>query len=222
MMGPDSKHSWDVEYTAGRLGGEDLTDYALLKFAHQVPKGPVLDLGGGDGRNALFFAQKAYDVKLIDGSQAAIQQCRKKVDGLKIKMEIEQHNIENYKIPPHRYTLIIASLLLQAFKFSIAKKIIDRMIQGVCSNGYIYVSVLSTDDSAFLKRKRELDPVEKNTFYLADRNIYSHHFTKTELLDCFPGFELVYFSESRFQRSGAYKDEFPYQATLEFLGRKTV
>ncbi|UCE07735.1 MAG: class I SAM-dependent methyltransferase [bacterium] len=213
-------NSWDFEYETGRLGDEGLPEYGLLKFFNQIPRGRVLDLGGGDGRNSLIFAQNGYKVKLVDCSKVAIQKCRKKANDLNIKIEIEQRNIEDYIISPNTYSLIIASFLLQAFKLSVAEKIINSMVQGVCKNGFLYVSVLSTEDSAFEQRKRELEQVEKNTFYLADRKIYCHHFTKTELLDYFPDLELFYLSESRFQRFSEHKADFPYQANIEFLGKK--
>lgn len=47
-------------------------DFELAEYADLVPKGKVLDLGIGEGRNALFFAKKGYEVEGFDMSQTAV------------------------------------------------------------------------------------------------------------------------------------------------------
>jgi 2-polyprenyl-3-methyl-5-hydroxy-6-metoxy-1,4-benzoquinol methylase len=211
---------WDDEYQAGRLGGEIMPDYALLYFYSHVPKGKVLDLGGGEGRNALFFAKKGYDVQLVDCSQTAIENCEKNSKEIDVAVDTKICSIQNFTIKPRCYNLIIASLVLQAFRKAESTKIISRMIQGIRPNGFLYISVLSTDDSGYENRKMNLNEVEKNTFYISDRDLYVHYFTNDELLSFFPDWKLIYYSEPRFLRTGEYSLKFPYQASIEYLGRK--
>ena len=41
-------------------------DFILAHFLDLVPKGMVLDLGMGEGRNAIFLAEKGFEVEGID------------------------------------------------------------------------------------------------------------------------------------------------------------
>lgn len=42
------------------------------RLAELMPLGFVLDLGAGDGRNALYLARKGFTVKAVDLSEAGI------------------------------------------------------------------------------------------------------------------------------------------------------
>ena len=103
---------------------------------------------------------------------------------------------------------------------SIKKEIISHMIQGLRPQGFLYVSVLSTDDSGYQKRKKDLLEVEKNTFYIQERDLYVHYFTNEELLILFKNWKLIYTSKNRFLRKGKNFSDIPYQASIEYLGQK--
>jgi len=55
-------------------------DYKLAEYADLVPKGKVLDLGIGEGRNALFFA------KGFDTSQTAVYRCIERAKNSNLKL----------------------------------------------------------------------------------------------------------------------------------------
>lgn len=46
-------------------------DHLLKDYARLIPKGMVLDLGIGEGRDALFLAKMGYEVEGIDISETA-------------------------------------------------------------------------------------------------------------------------------------------------------
>ena len=48
---------WDKFYSTRDPSWGVIPDHALLEYQKLIPKGPVLDLGVGDGRNAIFFAK---------------------------------------------------------------------------------------------------------------------------------------------------------------------
>jgi len=52
------------------------------------PPAKILDLGVGQGRNAIYLAKKGYDVTGIDASCEGINQCKKKCEKLGVKMEL--------------------------------------------------------------------------------------------------------------------------------------
>lgn len=67
---------WEKEYR----NVENLWGYApsnqLSKYIDLIPKsGKILDIGIGEGRNAIFLAMKGYEVEGIDISNTAIKRC---------------------------------------------------------------------------------------------------------------------------------------------------
>jgi len=78
--------------------------YDLVKGLHQGAR--VLDLGCGDGRNALFLAENGFDVTAVDTSAADIEKLQRLADtrGLSIRTEI--HDIRTYDFKT-TYDLII-------------------------------------------------------------------------------------------------------------------
>ncbi|MGQ9529888.1 MAG: class I SAM-dependent methyltransferase [Candidatus Bathycorpusculaceae bacterium] len=50
-------------------------DFILTHYLDLFPKGKVLDLGMGEGRNALFLAERGFDVEGIDLSRTAVERC---------------------------------------------------------------------------------------------------------------------------------------------------
>ena len=61
----------------------------LTKQNHQLPKGKILDVAAGQGRNTLYLAKLGYSVTAIDRDKEALQGIQKKAD---------QSNVSNIEI----------------------------------------------------------------------------------------------------------------------------
>ncbi len=65
----------------------------LAWFASREVRGRLLDVGCGQGRNAIPLAEMGYTVHAIDISHEGISQLRIKNEELGIRMEVEERNI---------------------------------------------------------------------------------------------------------------------------------
>lgn len=62
---------WDQRYSGDTfIYGTEPNEF-LIEQAYRIPKGPVLCLAEGEGRNAIYLAQQGYDVHAIDQSAVA-------------------------------------------------------------------------------------------------------------------------------------------------------
>jgi len=184
--------SWDKVYGNKKPYWGTKPDHILEKYADLVPKGPVLDLGAGEGRNALFFARKGYQVEAVDISYKALEKCRKWAKQLKLTVKTEAHDLVTYDIIPGKYTLIICAWVLNFFKKGAADEIIKQVKRGLKQGGFAYIVVFSTSEPHFKERKQELEMVEKNTFYLRRIRSYVHYFTRSEVLSYFRDYKTIY------------------------------
>jgi len=71
------KTTWDERYAQeGYLYGTEPNGFLKENF-QQIPKGKVLFLAEGEGRNAVFLSKQGYRVSAMDSSSVAIEKARK-------------------------------------------------------------------------------------------------------------------------------------------------
>jgi 2-polyprenyl-3-methyl-5-hydroxy-6-metoxy-1,4-benzoquinol methylase len=216
----DLTKAWENKYKRGLLGDDIEPDSTLVQYAFLVPKGKVMDIGAGEGRNALFFSKLGYEVHGIDISSTAVEKCMKKAEQDNLSLNIGVSNIFDYKIEPESYVLIIASEFLHTLKKSESMTIIPRLKEGIKKNGLIYVSAFSTDDSNYERNKALLTEVEENTFYIKEHGHYIHYFHKKEILAHFSEWRLIHCSETQYLDLGHSQTGPHYHWVITYLGQK--
>jgi SAM-dependent methyltransferase len=78
-MQPDEKNLWNKKYSEGShnlLEPEPLLVKAYSEFLFGGTPGCALDVAGGAGRHALWLAQRGWQVKLVDVSEAGVALAR--------------------------------------------------------------------------------------------------------------------------------------------------
>jgi SAM-dependent methyltransferase len=89
---------WDERYAKpGFVYGTKPNDF-LASVAEQIPTGPVLSLGEGEGRNAIFLASLGYDVTAIDQSEVGLEKLQQRADELGYRIQTQQADLDNYQI----------------------------------------------------------------------------------------------------------------------------
>jgi SAM-dependent methyltransferase len=200
----------------------DEPDWRLMEYTRFVPEGPVLDLGLGEGRNALYFAKLGYRVEGVDESKTYVKQCRERAEAEGLDLTVEETDLRSFEIPRRRYALIIASKVLQMFLKSESTAIAEKMYPGLMRNGLIYVRTFSVERIAQSETIRTLEEVEPNTFYAPKRKRHYHYFTRNEILSLFPKMRVLYCVEGvELDRSRSKTSKKPQTpAIIEFIGQR--
>lgn len=102
-------NTWDRSFTEKKDKYGKRMQPKLLRVAGAVENGHVLDIGIGEGRNSLFFAQQGFKVLGLDISQIALNRVAEVVKEQNLDMELKQENILDSKLEKGKYQLIIAS-----------------------------------------------------------------------------------------------------------------
>lgn len=167
-------------------------DFVLSHFLDLFPKGLVLDLGMGEGRNALFLVEKGFDVEGIDVSKTAVDRCLQLAEERSVDIKAHVGDMRDFKILEEEYSLILAAgASLNFLKKSEMERIVIRMKRGIRKNGFVYLSVVSTDEPIYKRLRTEQAPVEENTFYVSRIDRYVHYFTYDEIKELFPDFQTI-------------------------------
>ena len=104
----DSKTQWDQRYSRPTFIFGKTPAKFLAENYQFIPYGAtVLDMGMGEGRNAVFLAQKGYKVTGIDISSVAVKKAHFLAQEFGVKIKGVVASLEQYKIPPNSYDAII-------------------------------------------------------------------------------------------------------------------
>ncbi len=77
-------HAWDARYTEKELVWSAEPNRFLPPLIDPLPAGTALDLGCGEGRNAIWLAREGWDVTGVDFSRVAIDKARRLAGGTAI------------------------------------------------------------------------------------------------------------------------------------------
>ncbi|MFX1579098.1 MAG: methyltransferase domain-containing protein, partial [Promethearchaeota archaeon] len=101
-------------------------DLKLVEYLDIIPRGPVLDLGMGRGRHAIFFAKLGRKVEGVDTSKLS-KGISTMVDEEGLDFTYHQMDIRDFEIKPKRYALIIASKIIQLFRIADIEALAERI-----------------------------------------------------------------------------------------------
>ncbi len=118
---------WDERYRSGERAAEDM-DAApaplLVETAKKLAPGKALDLACGTGRNALWLAERGWNVTAADGSPVAMDILRSRVceRGVMVNMRVANLEKFEYQIEPSSWNLVAICYYLQRDLFEPAKR----------------------------------------------------------------------------------------------------
>ena len=193
-------------------------NWKIIELLHLIPQGPVLDLGAGNGRNALFFAYLGHEVDYVDISMTYSKRMKDCAQDENLNLTAHNIDIRNFDIPENRYVLIIASKILQLFPKADILEITKKMKKGLARKGLIYVYTFSVESLKHSKRLHELELVEENTYYHRKHRQHFHYFKSDELLSLFPKLRMIFYNEDTVH--DLKKRDSRYLFILEYLGQR--
>jgi len=107
--------------------------------------GKVLDLGSGQGTDALYFAKQGYEVDAVDRDITALKELQS--SNLDIKLNPIESTIEGFQFTANAYSLIIASNSLPFLSSKEeVKRILTESAGALTDGGILYVSLFGTKD----------------------------------------------------------------------------
>jgi len=161
---------WDKKYREGFYDGIMEPHDLLKRFYHLIPHGGnVIDIAMGNGRDALYLAEKGFNVYGLESSKEAI----------KIVLQ-SKHRHLNIIMADAKALPIKTSSMDGVVVFYFLLRQTSQEIVSLLRRGGIVIY------ETFLKRQNEIDR-KRNPSYLLDDG---------ELLSLFPLLELIFYEET--------------------------
>ena len=155
-------------YKKGSPFGDDVHNLVKAILMHKK-FGAVLDIGAGQGRNALFFASRGFDVTAIDLSNEAIGQIQKSAREIGVVLDTAIMDVRKY-VPKKKFDVIICLFVLHHLEAGEAIGLIEKIKLWTAVGG-LNVLATFTQDGDFYKVKNP-----NNFFYPASgevKNLYA-------------------------------------------------
>jgi tellurite methyltransferase len=145
----------------------------VKEYHHLAPKGRVLDLGAGNGRNALFLAKQGFDVIAVDVSDVAING----LAGVHPRLHPLCYDLDDYDIPKEYFSLILNIRFLN-------RRLFPHICEGLIPGGLLIFET-------FIKTP------EKDGSQPSCRD---HLLLENELLHAFLAFKIHFYQEKKHHR----------------------
>lgn len=134
---------WDERYAEEEYAyGKQPNDFLVENFK-VIPKGKVLSLAEGEGRNAVFLAQQGYDVTAIDGSSVGLEKAQKLAQEKGVKITTIQADLDSYEIETNMWDGIIS--IFCPLTESQRQRIHQQVVAGLKENGVYLIEAYTPE-----------------------------------------------------------------------------
>lgn len=128
----------------GALRGE------LKRFLQELPLagGKALDIGCGDGRNAIALARQGFEVTGVDQIPGEILQSKAAANDVEIAYW--QGDILAYE-PPGKFDVVVCSEVLHLFEREEIERVLRKAIAATKPGGYVFFDILADVNRKLVK-----------------------------------------------------------------------
>jgi 2-polyprenyl-3-methyl-5-hydroxy-6-metoxy-1,4-benzoquinol methylase len=102
------KIKWDERYSEDEYLFGTIPNSFLAEHFKSIPKGDVLCLADGEGRNSVFLAKQGYHVTAVDMSIIGINKAKKLAEENEVSIDFIHSNIKDYPIAENRWHGIVS------------------------------------------------------------------------------------------------------------------
>lgn len=139
-MSRDAQHLWNSTYTSRAMVAP--VDFAKKVLEHVKSGTAILDIGCGDGRDSLYFAQNGLQVTAIDFSEKAIERVRQ----LGAPIDARVMDTTRMDFPDASFDAVYAHLSLHYFDDVTTTAVFQKIHRMLKPGGYFFVRCKSTKD----------------------------------------------------------------------------
>jgi 2-polyprenyl-3-methyl-5-hydroxy-6-metoxy-1,4-benzoquinol methylase len=129
---------WNTILTAEKPRFNTNPNAFLVEMAKSRTPGTALDVGMGQGRNAIWLAQNGWDVTGFDPAEKAVELAKQTAQGLGVHLNTEVTTMENFDFGENRWDLILLSYVG-------ARELSGKFVKALKPNGILVIEAFHRD-----------------------------------------------------------------------------
>jgi cyclopropane fatty-acyl-phospholipid synthase-like methyltransferase len=187
--------SYDETYknTKNTFGAEP--EPILINYYHRMSKfQPVLDIGAGQGRNALFLAREGFTVDAIDPSQVAIETISALAAQEGLSIHSHQCGFDKFVPQVDFYSGILVFGIIQILPWEGINLLREKIKQWTRQGSFVFITGFTIADASFVRYSQTWKTIGENSFAGEQGNLRTY-LEAGEILKLFSEYEVVYHRE---------------------------
>jgi len=198
----DSQQAWEEEYTKKRLMTGDKPAKSLVHFVKFLKKEyrakgvgiedmRVLDLGSGEGKNAIYLAGLGIQVDCIEIARNAVATTQQKINqgGLTSLVRVKQGSMGDtgaYEFPDEAFDIIIDVTSSNSLSEAEREVYLEHSARVLKQGGYMFVRALCKDGDSNAKQLLKDHPgQEKDTYVMPGWGQTERVFTEYDIRELY-------------------------------------
>ncbi len=149
------------------------------------PGGRVLDIGVGQGRNAIFLARLGFEVDGIDTSEVGLAAVRETASEEDLPIELHHGDAMTFS-PGRAYDAVLALGIIPLLGHDDVDLLFDRIDGWTAPGGLVYVSAFTVQDKRYGESHESWEGLGRNTFQSGRR--LRTFLEPDEVLSLLPGY----------------------------------
>lgn len=167
-------------------------NHLLDRYRALIPDGvSVLDIGVGQGRNAVPLARRGCRVTGIDTSDVSVEQVNAKAQAEGLPLEARLVGFEEYE-PAEPFDAVLCFGLLQMLPPARAASLVERLRRWTRSGGGLFLMAWHVDDPAFGTYCETWERTGLRSFRSPDGKKFRTFLGQREILQFFRGWRVVH------------------------------
>ncbi len=125
---------WDTRYSNPNFVYGTAPNDFLRQFAHRIPKGRVLSLAEGEGRNAVYLASQGYTVTGVDSSAVGMEKAQRLAAERSVTLTTIVADLAQFPIEPNTWDGIVSIFchLPSALRAEVHQRVVAGLHPGGC------------------------------------------------------------------------------------------
>ena len=134
---------WDERYSSAEYAYGKTPNTFLEENFKAIPKGKVLSMAEGEGRNAVFLAKQGYSVTAVDGSQVGLSKAEKLADENGVEIELVHADLAEFDIGENKWDGIVS--IFCPLPSAIRKELHRKVVAGLKKNGVFFLEAYTPE-----------------------------------------------------------------------------
>lgn len=151
---PDERNFWNKKFSGPNSEFNHQPSRLLVEAIRERKPGVALDLGMGEGRNAIYLAQQGWQVTGVDLSDVGISQAKKHAARVGVNVSAVLDGLDHYDFGRNRWDLIIL-FYMHAWYHEAKPRSTERLIDALKPGGLLVIEGFAGDEK-FMFQPNEL------------------------------------------------------------------
>ncbi len=134
---------WDERYSSEAYAYGKNPNQFLEENYKVIPKGKVLNLAEGEGRNAVFLAKQGYIVTAVDSSQIGLEKARKLAEENEVSIELINADLADFDLGDHEWDGIVS--IFCPLPSALRKELHKKVVAGLKTNGVYLIEAYTPE-----------------------------------------------------------------------------